>query len=148
MAVMDSMKGGAQMGRPDAPPAKAPWTLRLPVPVEFGAGSLARLPSYMAGHSRAFIVTGRRAMAEAGVTDRLVAVLEGAGIECQVYDGLSAEPEHTEIEEAGERARSAGSQAVVGLGGGSALDGAKAVAVAATHTGPVLDYVVNGPRTI
>lgn len=133
---------------PSVPPAGSAWTLRMPVPVEFGAGSLAKLPGHMAGLGRALVVTGRRAMREAGVTDRLCGLLREAGIECEVYDGLSAEPEHTEIEEAGRLARDFRARAVVGLGGGSAQDGAKAAAVAATHPGPILDYVVNGPRPI
>jgi len=125
-----------------------PWTLRMPVPVEFGVGALAKLPTYFSGLRRALVVTGRQAMKKAGVTDRLGAVLSGAGIEHAVFDDLSAEPEHTEIEAAGERARMMRADVIVGCGGGSAMDAAKAVAVAATHSGPVMDYIVNGPRPI
>jgi alcohol dehydrogenase class IV len=126
----------------------APWSMRIPVPVEFGAGSLAKLPQYTAGARRALIVTGRQAMERAGVTARLRAILGEAGIECDVFSDLSAEPEHTEIEAAAARARARDAQIVVGCGGGSAMDAAKAVAVAATHDGPIMDYVVNGPRQI
>jgi alcohol dehydrogenase len=125
-----------------------PWTLRMPVPVEFGAGALAKLPAYLPGLRRALVVTGRQAMKKAGVTDRLGAVLGGAGIGHEVFDELSAEPEHTEIEAAGELARSMGADVIIGCGGGSAMDAAKAVAVAATHPGPIMDYIVNGPRQI
>jgi len=120
----------------------------MPVPVEFGVGALAKLPTYFSGLRRALVVTGRQAMKKAGVTDRLGAVLSGAGIEHAVFDDLSAEPEHTEIEAAGERARMMRADVIVGCGGGSAMDAAKAVAVAATHSGPVMDYIVNGPRPI
>jgi len=120
----------------------------MPVPVEFGAGALAKLPAYLPGLRRALVVTGRHAMKTAGVTDRLGAVLNGAGIEHAVFDELSAEPEYSEIEAAGERARSTRADVIVGCGGGSAMDAAKAVAVAATHPGPIMDYIVNGPRAI
>jgi len=116
--------------------------------VEFGSGSLAKLPTYLPGVQRALIVTGRRAMKKAGVTGRLCAVLDGAGIGHTVFDELSAEPEHTEIEAAGECARAMDAEVIIGCGGGSAIDAAKAVAVAATHPGPIMDYIVNGPRTI
>ena len=61
---------------------------------------------------------------------------------------MSAEPRHEEITQAAGIARASGAQVVIGCGGGSALDGAKAVAVAATHPGPIMDYVLNGPRAI
>lgn len=125
-----------------------PWTLRMSVPVEFGAGALAKLPAHLPGLRRALVVTGRHAMKKAGVTDRLGAVLNGAGIAHEVFDDLSAEPEHTEIQAAGERARALGADIIIGCGGGSAMDAAKAVAVAATHPGPILDYIVNGPRAV
>ena len=82
-----------------------PWTLRMPVPVEFGTGGLERLPGFMPGLRRALVVTGRQAMKRAGVTARLGAVLDAAGIAHAVFDDLSAEPEHAEISSAG-RSRS------------------------------------------
>ena len=71
-----------------------PWTLRMPVPVEFGAGALEKLPALIPGLRRALVVTGRQAMKRAGVTDRLAGVLGAAGIAHEVFDELSAEPEH------------------------------------------------------
>ena len=126
----------------------APWAMRLPVAVEFGAGSLERLPLHTADVRRVLVVTGRHAMRDAGVTDRLCAILDAAGVAQHVYDDLSAEPEHTEIEAAAEQARAHGAEAIIGCGGGSAMDAAKAVAVAATHPGRIMEYVVNGPRQI
>ncbi len=128
--------------------APASWMLSLPVPVEFGVGALEKLPSRLSGLRRALIVTGRQAMKKAGVTDRLCSVLDGAGIGHEVFDELSVEPEHTEIEAAGERARGMKADVVIGCGGGSAMDAAKAVAVAATHPGRIMDYVMNGPQAI
>ena len=120
----------------------------MPVPVEFGTGALERLPAFMPGLRRALIVTGRQAMKRAGVTARLEAVLDAAGIAHAVFDGLSAEPEYAEIEAAGRAAREMAADVVIGCGGGSAIDAAKAVGVAATHPGPIMDYIVNGPRPI
>lgn len=124
------------------------WTLRMPVPVEFGAGALEKLPAHLSGLRRALVVTGRQAMKQAGVTDRVCAVLDGAGIGHAVFDAVSAEPEFAEIEAAGRRVLATGADVVIGCGGGSAMDAAKAVAVAATHPGPIMDYIVNGPRQV
>lgn len=126
----------------------APWTLRLPVPVEFGAGALEKLPSYVAGRRSALIVTGRQAMKKAGVTDQLAAILAGAGVESTVFDELSAEPSYREIEAAAERARAVRADVIVGCGGGSAMDAAKLVAVAASHPEPLLAYRVGGTHPI
>ena len=126
----------------------APWTLSMPVPVEFGPGALEKLPGRLSGLRRALVVTGRTAMKKAGVTDRLAAVLRRAGVGHEVFDELSVEPEHTEIEAAGQLARDMKAEVILGLGGGSAMDAAKAVAVAATHPGRIMDYVMNGPRAI
>ncbi|MHB0856290.1 MAG: iron-containing alcohol dehydrogenase family protein [Anaerolineae bacterium] len=117
------------------------WTMRLPVPVEFGAGCLCELPKYLDGLRRVQIVTGRNAMRAAGVTERLCRILAGSGVGTQVYDNVSAEPNCEEVDEAAAQARAFGAQAVVGLGGGSALDAAKAVALMATHPGKVMEYI-------
>jgi alcohol dehydrogenase class IV len=126
----------------------AGWTMRLPTAVELGTGALDRLPRHMTGVRCALVVTGRRAMRESGVTERLSAVLTAAGIRHEVWSGLSAEPECTEVEAAGSRARSLGAEAVIGCGGGSAMDAAKAAAVAATHPGPIMEYVAGGARQV
>jgi alcohol dehydrogenase class IV len=124
------------------------WLLRLPVPVEFGAGCLGRLDKHLGGAWRALLVTGRHAMKAAGVTDRICGILAAAGCAAQVYEGISSDPNHDEIEAAADLARQFGAEIVIGCGGGSAMDAAKAVAVAATHPGPIMDYVLNGPRQI
>lgn len=124
------------------------WKLHLPVPVEFGAGAMAKITNYLTGFRKALIVTGRRAMKEAGVTDRLRNLLAGAGIDNEVYDRVSPDPNYEEVEEAAEQAKRFGAQVVIGCGGGSAMDAAKAIAVAATHPGPIMEYRGGGPRTI
>jgi alcohol dehydrogenase class IV len=124
------------------------FTLRLPVPVELGAGCVERTPAYVCRKRRAMLVTGRHAMKNSGVTDSVRTILDSAGIQCHLFDDLSAEPEHTEVERAGAIARDFAADVVIGLGGGSAMDAAKATAVAATHPGPIMDYILNGPRQI
>ena len=54
---------------------------------------------------------------------------------------MQPDPTCLAVDEAAAVARAAGCDLVVGLGGGSAIDLAKGVAVAATHPGPIWDYV-------
>jgi len=124
------------------------WLLHLSVPVEFGAGCIERMPRYLGGARRALLVTGRTAMRAAGITDRICALLEKADCHVQVFEGITSDPEHTQIVEAAELAQRFGAEIIIGLGGGSAMDSAKAVAVAATHESPIMEYVLGGPRQI
>ena len=129
-------------------PLLKPFTLRLPVSVEFGAGCLEKLPSYLPGYRKALIVTGRSSMKSAGVIDKLSSILSGKGIESALFDELSAEPDYKEIEAAGEKARQMEADVIIGCGGGSAMDAAKLVAVAASHPEPLLAYRVGGTHEI
>ena len=109
------------------------WTMSMSVPVELGTGSFERLIKYLYGVGKILVMTGRHGMKATGVTDRLCDLLENAGVECLVYDKVSAEPNFEEVEEAATLAQEFGAEIIVGCGGGSALDAAKAAAVAATH---------------
>jgi alcohol dehydrogenase class IV len=94
------------------------------------------------------LITGRQAMRAAGVTAELERLFQEANIECRLFDRVSAEPDYREIEEATRLAREFRAEAVVGCGGGSAMDAAKALAVAATHPGGIMDYILDGPRQV
>ena len=67
--------------------------------------------------------------------------LDRAAIEFSIYDQVTADSGSTLISEAVDRLKTAGADLVVGVGGGSALDTAKAVAALATNPGSPLDYV-------
>ncbi len=111
--------------------------------IEFGAGTLVTLPDAVAsvGQTRAFVVTdpGLRA---AGVLGRVLAVLTAAGVEHAVFDGVRANPTTDDLDVAGRQARAYGDAAVVAVGGGSALDAAKGIALLARNPGSAteLDY--------
>ncbi|MEU0397267.1 iron-containing alcohol dehydrogenase [Streptomyces sp. NPDC006208] len=107
--------------------------LDLPVPtrVVFGRGTLDRLGALAAplgGH--ALLVCGRTAMRRHGHLDRAQALLRAAGVAVTVFDRVSANPRSDEVDDALALARVHSCDLVIGLGGGSAIDAAKAVAVA------------------
>ena len=87
-------------------------------------------------------------MKKAGVTDKLATILSGAGVESALFDELSAEPDYQEIEAAAEKARRIKADVIIGCGGGSAMDAAKLVAIAASHPEPLLAYRVGGTHEI
>jgi len=109
--------------------------------IEFGAGTLVALPDAVAsvGQTRAFVVTdpGLRA---AGVLGRVLSVLTAAGVEHAVFDGVRANPTTDDLDVAGRQARAFGDAAVVAVGGGSALDAAKGIALLARNPGSATEF--------
>lgn len=113
----------------------------------FGAGVVAELPSVIAslgGHS-AFVVTDPGVVA-AGVAGRVADLLGAAGIRTAVFDGVEPNPGTTSVEKGSEALRTfamdpavdpAGT-VVVGLGGGSAMDSAKVIALHAPNQRDVM----------
>jgi len=77
---------------------------------------------------RALLVCGGRAMRRSGTLNRAQALLGSAGIAAVIYDRVSGEPTLDIVEEGIALARTEGCQVIIGLGGGSAMDVAKAIA--------------------
>jgi alcohol dehydrogenase class IV len=115
--------------------------LPIPTDVHFGYGSAGTLPDRLRalGARSVFLVTdpGVRAC---GIVDRLTPLLDQAAIGFTIYDQVTADSGSTLISEAADLLKASGAGAVVGVGGGSALDTAKAVAALATNPGSPLDY--------
>jgi alcohol dehydrogenase class IV len=97
-----------------------------PTRIVFGDGLLAETGSHLAAWSRVLIVAGKSSAVKSGHLDRLLASLGGK--EVSVFTGVSPNPRVKEINAAAAQGMAAGAQCVIGIGGGSALDAAKAAA--------------------
>ncbi len=88
-----------------------------------------------------------RGVKEAGLVGPIVRNLEDAGLKVVHYDGVLPDPPDTMVNECGELARKEAVDGVVGVGGGSTLDTAKAVNVMLGNPGPITDYflIPHGP---
>jgi alcohol dehydrogenase class IV len=131
--MSQSVSGTA--GGAAATPASAAREFRVPSLVLSGRGASAALAPAMRdrGYRHAFVIT------DAGVRDSPFApgVLDGlrrAGLRVTVHDQIKSEPTVRMIEAALADFRASGADAVVGLGGGSPMDSAKAVAILAGST--------------
>ena len=113
----------------------------VPTDIHFGCGMVRTLPERIRalGGSRAFLVTdpGLRA---AGLLDEITGILKAGGVEYAVCDRVKQDSGSTLIDETVKELKAGGCDAVVGMGGGSSLDTAKAVAALATNPGPALEY--------
>ena len=100
------------------------------------------------GARRVLLVTDQTLL-DAGLVDRVSAPLRAADVTVEVFAGGSPEPPLHAVNEAIAAARDCGAEVLLGLGGGSNMDIAKAAAVVLTHGGAVKDYagdqVVPGP---
>lgn len=113
------------------------FTFATAAQIIFGPGSVAQIGTLAANMGeRVLLVTG------SGRThpQRVVRLLQEAGIEVTVF-AVEQEPDIALVQRATEAAREAGCDSVVGFGGGSVLDTAKAVSALLTNPGAVLDYL-------
>ena len=107
-----------------------------------GVGCFEQLGELAAGLGRrALIVTGRNAMRKAGVTDRACELLAAAGVEARLFEEIAGEPTTAEVDAGRALCREEQCDLVIGLGGGSAMDAAKAVAVLMHAHAPTAEYV-------
>ena len=100
----------------------------MPVNVITGEECVSRSAGALALGKHAFIVTGRTSARASGALADMTAALDGQGIRYTVFDRASENPLASMCREGGEVCRQVGADFVIGIGGGSALDAAKAVA--------------------
>jgi hydroxyacid-oxoacid transhydrogenase len=110
--------------------------------LKFGIGATDEIAHDVAGlgADSALIITDP-GVAATGIPDRVRGRLVEAGIKADVYDGVHVEPTDESLAAAAAYAREGEWDGFVGVGGGSALDTAKAVNLLTTSGGEVLDYV-------
>ena len=104
---------------------------------DFGAISLLRQECERVGISRPLVVTDAGVKA-AGLLQRALDVLPGWPV--AVFDQTPSNPTEAAVRAAAAVYRAQGCDGLIALGGGSAIDCAKGVAIAATHEGPLTHY--------
>ncbi|HEV8501102.1 MAG TPA: iron-containing alcohol dehydrogenase [Casimicrobiaceae bacterium] len=121
-------------------------TFGFPTTIRFGAGAAHEVGPHLRekGLARPLLVTDR-ALAQLPVAQAFVAALRDAGLDVAVFDGVAGNPTGTQAMAGGAAARAHHADAIVGFGGGAALDVAKAVMVMAGHDGDVLEYAWDHP---
>ncbi|MDP3446527.1 MAG: iron-containing alcohol dehydrogenase [Eubacteriales bacterium] len=117
----------------------------LPTRLLFGAGKLKELHKHKLPGAKALIVmTGGKSLRANGYLAALEEELRLAGAGFVIYDKITPNPEKAQVMEGARIAKSNGCDFVVGFGGGSSIDAAKAIAVMATNHGDYWDYVSGG----
>ena len=107
----------------------------LPTRVFAERGALVKHPEFLRiGHS-ALIVTGKKSAKLCGALDDVTALLNASGITYTVFDQITENPPLLTCYQGGKLAAECHADFVIGIGGGSPLDAAKAIAAFATNQG-------------
>lgn len=111
-------------------------------PLKFGCGAVAELGEDASGlgMERCLVLTDAGVVAT-GITDRVTKALKSAGVACDVFDGVAVEPTDASIETAVEAAGLSDWDGYVAVGGGSAIDTAKAVNLHTIQPGNLTNYL-------
>ena len=113
--------------------------------VLFGAGRLAELGAEAARLTAGpVLLVSDPGVAAAGHTGRAADSLRAAGLEVVDFDGVCENPTTAQVEAGVETARRRPVEAIVGLGGGSAMDCAKGINFLLSHGGRMEDYEGDG----
>jgi len=115
----------------------------LPTEIVAGAGCFEGLGNAVRRLGRRALLVGspgRQALLE-----RAAALLASAGVEAALFAGVRGEPTLEVVEAARERARASRAEVMVGIGGGSAIDVAKAAAGLCREPGAVAEYHAGRP---
>ncbi len=116
--------------------------------VLFGPGTINRLGTSVEelGGKKVLLVTDQ-GLAEAGHEERAIDILQQAGLETHVFDGVQPNPTTDDVKRGLQVAQQNEIDIIVGLGGGSSMDCAKGINFLLTNGGEMKDYWGIGKAT-
>lgn len=122
------------------------FDLYSPVELSFGSGRMAEAGEAVARFgNKALVVLGQDSMRRLGILERLLESLRKADVNYVIFEGVGANPTTEIVDRGATFARGEKVNVVVALGGGSAIDAAKGIAVMATHKGRCWKYLRFNP---
>lgn len=109
-----------------------------PTKIIFESGAISGLKDVVEADFRAkrLLLVTDKGIVRSGILGKVLSQLPGT----PVFDEVEQNPTHLTVNRGGAAARERGSELIIGLGGGSALDAAKAVALLATNPGKIEDF--------
>ena len=117
----------------------------FPTSILFGAGARKEVAGHLAaaGCMRPLVVTDR-GLAGLPVFERFLGDLRG--VAHAVFSGIWGNPVRSQVAAGADAFRKHAADSVIGIGGGAAVDVAKAIALMATHPGDILEYAWDHPQ--
>ncbi|HEX7480106.1 MAG TPA: iron-containing alcohol dehydrogenase [Polyangiales bacterium] len=122
------------------------YRFSFPTTIHFGPGVRAKVPAALLaeGKKRPLVVTDK-GVAALPMLAELVAALRKEGLEPAVFSGVWGNPVGSQVQAGVTAFNAHHADSLVGLGGGAALDVAKAIGLLATHPGDIFDYEDDKP---
>jgi alcohol dehydrogenase class IV len=117
------------------------YSYNFPTRIHFGPGAITLLPEALrdAKKSRPLVVTDR-GLAPLPPVQRTLSHLKQQGFEAHVFSEIWGNPVESQVKAGVAAFREHGADCIVGLGGGAAIDVAKAILLMAHHPGDLFDY--------
>ena len=120
------------------------FSFYMPTRLFFGNGAVKKLARARLPQGCGLIITGGTSTTRLGYVAKVQDALAEAGHDTIVYDKVQPNPTIEGVRECAALCREENIAFVVGLGGGSSIDTAKAVAIMATNDGDWWDYIHGG----
>jgi alcohol dehydrogenase class IV len=118
------------------------FNYNLPVNLIFGRGRVEELGIEVAKYGKkALIVTGKNSTKKTGLLDKAMSLLKEADVEVIIFDKVEQNPLTTTAYAGADIAKESKCDVIIGLGGGSIMDAAKAIAFITLNEGDVSDYI-------
>lgn len=116
-------------------------TFSSPNPVLFGVGTSKQTGEKLKEFGcKKVLVVYDKGIKASGIADKIIAIINEAGIGTVSFDSVLADPPDWSVEEAGALGVRENVDGVVGVGGGSSLDTAKAAKLLLTNPPPIHQY--------
>lgn len=124
-------------------------SFEIPTVIKHGLGAIATLAdeAKALGMKRPLLVTDG-GIVKAGLLERLVAPLKAGNVDFVVYDKVVANPPIATVDEGAHLYVEEKCDGIIGFGGGSSMDTAKAIGVVAVHGGSIRNYEWADPQPI
>jgi len=114
----------------------------LPTKVYFGSQTIKKVGEETAKlGKRALIASGRNFARKTGILKKVEDLLKKAGVEAILFEEVEPNPSIKTVEEGADLSKGRECDVIIGLGGGSAMDVAKGIAVLSTNPGPLTHYL-------
>ena len=121
------------------------FSMHIPTRILFGCGELKKLATEkMPGKKALIVISSGTSMRKYGYLGNVERYLKENGVDSVVFDKILPNPTKQHVMEAAELCRKEGCDMVVGLGGGSSIDSAKAIAIMDCNEGDYWDYIPAG----
>lgn len=119
----------------------------LPTKIIFGVGKLKKAGQVLSLFGKRALIVSDKAMKSLGFVETLEEILKEAKIDFVEFGGVEPNPASTKVNEIKKSLQGEKIDFVIGLGGGSSIDFAKAMAIVLTHEGDIWDYVYRSGYT-